>query len=576
MGSSYSLAVLLLWLSVAQSLNSVWRWECEKGACQKKQITNDTIETALSLSTCRLFCSQSAALWPKPTGDVSIGNYLTQLNINSINIEGAKSDTPIFDLSRAAERIFKEEIQTLIPSNINVVGGKSLIINLDVKNPNISKISLDVDESYTLKVSETSDGRIQALVTAPTFFGARHALVTLGQLVIFDDLRDQLQIVRDFLVSDRPAYPYRGVLLDTSRNYISVDAIKRTIKAMGASKLNTFHWHITDSHSFPYVSKSRPDLVKYGAYSPSKIYSQSDVEDIIQYARERGIRVMPEFDAPAHVGEGWQNTSLVTCFNWQPWQDYCVEPPCGQFDPTKAELYDAIEDIYGDMIEQFQPDIFHMGGDEVNFNCWNSTANIVEWMEKEQGWSRTESDFIKLWNYFQAQALQRLYKKTSSPIPVWTKGDDVQITDLLENGYKLILSNYDALYLDCGFAGWVTDGNNWCSPYIGWQKVYENKPAGIAGNKKDQILGSEATLWTEQADTSSVDGRLWPRAAALAEVLWSEPSTGWQEAEHRFLIHRERLVSLGIDADAIEPQWCLMNEENCRIGATFNSANTNV
>lgn len=158
------------------------------------------------------------------------------------------------------------------------------------------------------------------------------------------------------------------------------------------------------------------------------------------------------------------------------------------------------------MIKDFQPDIFHMGGDEVNFNCWNNTAGIVNWM-KQQNWGVSEADFIKLWNHFQDNAIQRLYKKAGKEIPVimwtshltheeylekslpnnkyiiqiWTLGNDTQIQFLLKNDYRVILSNYDALYLDCGFAAWVTDGNNWCSPYIGWQKVYENTPFQIAG-----------------------------------------------------------------------------------------------
>ncbi|KAJ8947848.1 hypothetical protein NQ318_009993 [Aromia moschata] len=520
------------------TLNSVWRWECQKGACQKVLITNETDDSILSLSECRLFCAESGAIWPKPTGEVSLGSYLAELNINSIDVEGAKTDSPVFALVKAAGKVFKEEIQQVIPSNVNVKGGKSLFVTVDISNPNITERSLVTDESYTLKISESSDGRLNALITAATFFGARYGLVTLSQLVIFDDIRNKLKIPRDFLVTDSPAYPYRGILLDTSRNYVTVDTIKRTLRGMGASKLNTFHWHITDSHSFPYVSKSRPELSKYGAYASNKVYSPEDVAEIIQYGKVRGIRILPEFDAPAHVGEGWQNTDLVTCFNWQPWQNYCVEPPCGQFDVTKDGVYEAIEDIYGDMIEQFQPDMFHMGGDEINFSCWNSTENIVQWMEKK-GWNRTEEGFIKLWDYFQSQALEKVLKKAGKEIPIvmwtmWTKGDDSQITDLLEGGYKLILSNYDALYLDCGFAGWVTDGNNWCSPYIGWQKIYENKPATIVGTKTDQVLGSEAALWTEQADSTSIDSRLWPRSAAMAEVLWSEPSTGWAVAEQRF------------------------------------------
>lgn len=86
---------------------------------------------------------------------------------------------------------------------------------------------------------------------------------------------------------------------------------------------------------------------------------------IVQFARVRGIRVLPEFDAPAHVGEGWQRSGLLECFNFEPWSAYCVEPPCGQLNPTKPELYDVLEDIYTDMIELFEPDLFHMGGDEV-------------------------------------------------------------------------------------------------------------------------------------------------------------------------------------------------------------------
>lgn len=157
------------------------------------------------------------------------------------------------------------------------------------------------------------------------------------------------------------------------------------------------------------------------------------------------------------------------------------------------------------MVEQFKPDVFHMGGDEVSLSCWNSTENIVSWMKKK-GWGRSEADFMKLWNMFQSQALERLQKhsekipvimwtstltkpeyiekylpKDDYIIQVWTTGYDRQIQELLDKGYKLILSNYDALYFDCGFAGWVQDGNNWCSPYIGWQKVYENSPAKIGG-----------------------------------------------------------------------------------------------
>lgn len=105
---------------------------------------------------------------------------------------------------------------------------------------------------------------------------------------------------------DSPKYPYRGILLDTSRNYVDKETILRTIDGMAMSKLNTFHWHITDSHSFPYVSRTWPDFAKYGSYKPTKIYTPETIREIVDYALVRGVRVLPEFDAPAHVGEGWQ------------------------------------------------------------------------------------------------------------------------------------------------------------------------------------------------------------------------------------------------------------------------------
>lgn len=132
--------------------------------------------------------------------------------------------------------------------------------------------------------------------------------------------------------------------------------------------------------------------------------------------------MLPEFDAPAHVGEGWQQKEVTTCFNAQPWSKFCVEPPCGQLDPTKDKLYDILEDIYREMYDAFQrPDIFHMGGDEVSTSCWNSSVGIQKWM-KDHGWNLKNDDFMKLWGHFQDNALARLDKVVQRKIPIimWT------------------------------------------------------------------------------------------------------------------------------------------------------------
>jgi hexosaminidase len=135
-------------------------------------------------------------------------------------------------------------------------------------------------------------------VNAKNFFGARNALETLSQLIVYDNIRNEMLIVAGAEFEDAPKFRYRGILLDTSRNYFSVESIKRVIEGMAMTKLNTFHWHITDSHSFPLVLNSQPELSKLGAYTPEKIYTANDVEDIVRYGKARGVRVLPEFDAP--------------------------------------------------------------------------------------------------------------------------------------------------------------------------------------------------------------------------------------------------------------------------------------
>ena len=255
----------------------------------------------------------------------------------------------------------------------------------------------------------------------------------------------------------------------------------------------------------------------------------------------QGIKLLPEFDAPAHVGEGWQFGEklglgkLVLCLAKEPSSDYCLEPPCGQFNVVNDNVYEVLADVYKDMAELFRSDMFHMGGDELKFKCWNETEEIVDYLVKT-GRGRSDDDFFDLWSMFQNRSLAKLDQAYNRKQPVilwtnhmtdhgraikyldperyiiqvWTTAHDSTIKEVYEQGYRLILSNYDALYFDCGYGSWVGNGaNNWCSPYIGWQKVYENSPRSIIEHfhldyKKEQILGSEAALWTEQVFVVSV------------------------------------------------------------------------
>ncbi|KAH8398294.1 hypothetical protein KR215_002721, partial [Drosophila sulfurigaster] len=580
----------------------VYGYECHSGVCRKVELSEDNFAKAISLPVCRLFCSSSiGTLWPKPTGAVQLEPLMRQVDITNIKIQRPGGVNKRDKVWRDTERRWMDLVHAKIP-NLKLLrsGGYQLAVVINTADSaKPTRLTLDTDESYVLQIGTNSTaGQVTANITADNFYGARHALETLNQLIVYDDIRRELQVTANTSISDAPVYKWRGLLLDTSRNYFSVKSIKRTLDGMAMVKLNTFHWHITDSHSFPLEVSKRPELSKLGAYTPSKVYTHKDIEDIVNYGRVRGIRVMPEFDSPAHVGEGWQHKNMTACFNAQPWQKFCVEPPCGQLDPTVTEMYDVLQDIFSDMFDLFDPDIFHMGGDEVSVGCWNSSETIRNWMTK-QGWNLNEADFMRLWGHYQTEALKRWDNVTSTaaaPTPIvlwtstlteepyiddyldpqryiiqiWTTGTDKVIKKILKRGYRIIVSNYDALYFDCGGPGWVTDGNNWCSPYIGWQKVYENNLTQIAGDYQHHVLGAEAAIWSEQIDEYTLDNRFWPRASALAERLWSDPAGadgGWKQAEARMLLHRERLVENGIGAEAMQPQWCLQNENECPIDA---------
>ncbi|KAF2360937.1 Glycoside hydrolase family 20 catalytic domain [Trinorchestia longiramus] len=458
----------------------------------------------------------------------------------------------------------------------------------------ISSLSSATNESYTLSILSYDD-RSTVKIEAETFYGARHGLETLSQLMNYDTENNCLQMI-NFLkeIYDNPVFPHRGLSVDTSRNFITIDAIKRTLDIMAANKLNRFHWHITDTHSFPMKMQSRPELHQYGAYSPRQVYTKEDIKDIVHYGNTRGVLVYPEFDSPAHVGNGWQwgpsggLGNLAVCVNQEPWQSYCVEPPCGQLNLANPFMYEVLTDVYTEMNENFGPlSLFHFGGDEVNMNCWNSSDEIREWMAgnlSEAAYLEKWSEFhVKSWEIFQnisqepdmkgilwtstlteTGRAENYIDKDKFIIQLWTEHNDTVAEELASKGYDLIFSNYDTWYLDCGMEAWVGEGYNWCSPYNGWKKVYTNSPFDLLPLQyHGQIVGGEAALWTEQADSETIDSKLWPRGAALAERLWANPSTSWEVAEPRLLLHRQRLVERGAAAERLQPQWCLENEGFC-------------
>ncbi|XP_037052327.1 chitooligosaccharidolytic beta-N-acetylglucosaminidase-like [Bradysia coprophila] len=584
------IGLALVYTSVAQQI-PFWGYNCVDSQCVRVQANITDPDTLLGLHACFLSCNEFGTLWPRPRNVVSWSNTLLNLNRTNVQLRRAVPEEHAEFWEQSIDR-FIGIIDARVGDEEVVDGEFGLAIEIDVESDSL-ELSLDTNEQYELELSSNDNDELVARISALTYYGARHGLETLSQLIAFDEFTSQLKILSAASIRDEPSYRHRGILLDTSRRFYPVDVIKRTLDVMAMTKLNVFHWHITDSQSFAMVLLSHPELSQKGAYSPRKVYRPSDIREIVEYGRVRGVRIIPEFDAPSHVAEGFQNTNLVTCMHAQPWGQFCAGPPCGQFDVTKPEVYELLYELYSEMNEMFDyPPQFHLGGDEVFSSCWNSSSEVRDFMI-ERGWGLTENDFLKLWGYFQERALNVYryvtdYDEVKKPIlwtsslteedvideylnpddyiiQIWTTahGSDSQISHLLEKGYDVIISNHDVLYLDCGFGNWVGSGNNWCSPFSPWHLIYDNNFRDMAGDRTSQVLGGEVCSWSEPTDDVTLDSKLWPRASAFGERLWSDPDTDFRGAEYRILIHREFLVQYGIHAESIQPEWCVQNLGEC-------------
>uniref|UniRef100_A0A182RKT8 beta-N-acetylhexosaminidase n=1 Tax=Anopheles funestus TaxID=62324 RepID=A0A182RKT8_ANOFN len=376
------LLLYILQISASSYINTTYRCTNEQ-QCIKEQGSINGSRTSDGFSTlnnCRLVCGKYGPLWPRPSGRVELGKNTIPINPFTIRFEQISSNqtAEVIVMLNEIEKYFlfnlrREFYHQTMKFNTTHF---SLIIKLYTTSGTTS-ISWTTDESYTLNVLIENSTTVVAIIEANTIFGARHGCETLLQLfttVNEENSTTSLHMLSQAIIIDQPTYPHRGLLIDTARNYIPIKCLKRQLDAMAASKMNVFHWHVTDTQSFPIQLESVPEMTTNGAYSAEAIYSPSDVRKIIRYAKYRGIRVIFELDAPSHAGNGWQwgpdkgLGNLAVCINQKPWRNFCIEPPCGQLNPINLNLYTVLKDIYYDLARMNKDElIFHMGGDEVFF-----------------------------------------------------------------------------------------------------------------------------------------------------------------------------------------------------------------
>lgn len=420
-----------------------------------------------------------------------------------------------------------------------------------------AKIELYEDESYSLDI--TAD---KITLNATTDVGALHGLETLLQLLQNNNNSFYFPVSK---TSDYPRFTWRGLMIDGARHFMPVDVIKRNLDGMAAVKMNVFHWHLVDDQGWRIEMKKHPKLIEMA--SDGNYYTQEEIKSIVKYAADRGIQVVPEIDVPGHgsailtaypeigskveilnLGSGEKGQQLKQI------QKYDLERNAGIFtptlDPSNPKTYELLSSIFDEVCPLFPGKFFHIGGDENEGKDWDANPKIQEFKKKHNLANNHE-----LQTYFTMQLIPML-KKHNKELMGWEeimtknmskdaiihswKGSNEglvagkSLVEAVKGGYKTVLSN--GYYIDLMY---------------GVEDHYKVDPmpknVALTDVEKARILGGETTMWTELVSPATIDSRIWPRTAAIAERFWSNESvTDIASLRKRLNVISFRLEELGL------------------------------
>ncbi|HET9525506.1 MAG TPA: family 20 glycosylhydrolase [Pyrinomonadaceae bacterium] len=434
-------------------------------------------------------------------------------------------------IARFVKRLEGRTVLTLAPGLAVDDQMTQLIVHCDGPGRNVPAVS--ENESYRIDITDR-----QAILKAPTVVGAIRGLETLLQLLNADRNGYYFPGV---LIEDQPRFPWRGLLVDVARHFQTIEVLKRNLDGMAAVKLNVFHWHLTEDQGFRVESKKYPKLHQLG--SDGNYYTHEQVKEIIAYARDRGIRVVPEFDIPGH------STSWLVGYpelGSAP-GPYTIERRPGIFepalDPTREEVYKFLDGFLSEMAALFPDDYMHIGGDENEGKQWDRNPAIQAFMK-----NKGIKDNHALQAYFNTRLLKILQKngkkmigwdeilqpELPKDIVIHSWRGTAALAEAARKGYDGILSN--GYYIDLIQPA----SHHYASDPLPADSTLTHEQA-------KHVLGGEATMWAEWVTPETIDSRIWPRTAAIAERLWSPRTvTDVDDMYRRMAIISLQLEELGL------------------------------
>lgn len=396
---------------------------------------------------------------------------------------------------------------------------------------------LGEDESYHLEISTN-----HVLLSAPNPLGILHGLQTFLQLVRTTPQGFSVPVVT---IDDQPRFPWRGLMIDVGRHFMPVPVIERNLNAMEAVKLNVFHWHLSDDQGFRAESLKFPLLQEKG--SDGLYYTQAQIREVIEYARDRGIRVVPEFDMPCHTTSWFVGYPQLASGKGP----YHIARRFGvlnaAMNPTQESTYDFLNTFIGEMTALFPDQYFHIGGDECNGKEWNANPRIQAFMR-----AHGLHDNAALQAYFTGQVQkivaahhkimegwdEVLQPNTPKDVLIQSWRGQTALAEAARQGNRGILST-----------GYYIDLNQPASEHYLVDPL-GGDAASLTPQEKARILGGEATMWSEYVTPENIDSRIWPRTAAIAERYWSpQDVTNLPSMYERMAIVSQKLENYGLNID---------------------------
>ncbi|MEA3439961.1 MAG: beta-N-acetylhexosaminidase [Chloroflexota bacterium] len=477
-----------------------------------------------------------------------------------------------------------EPIGVYLKEVIQLVAGLSLDVrSAEMKTPSTGTILLTLmgenqvlgREGYQLEISNN-----EIVLRAPHPSGVLYSIQTLRQLMQASHRDQQLSEGGDCLVpavkiEDQPRFRWRGMHLDVARHMYPIDFIKRFIDLMALHKLNTFHWHLTDDQGWRIEIKKYPGLTEIGSKRkaspiPAKrqvsdgvpyggFYTQDQVREIIEYAASRFVTVIPEIELPGHALAALASYPNLGCTGGP----YQVSAAWGVFEDIfcagNEKVYEFLEGVLNEVIDLFPGEFIHIGGDEVPKDRWNHCQKCQSMIEKQglKNPAELQSYFIKRIAAFLSTRRRRIigWDETlegclaaDAAVMVWRDASyGVQAARM---GHDVIMCPTEYCYFDT----YQAQGQEREPPAIGGflplEKVYafEPIPDELNPDQTKHILGGQGNVWTEYIPTpEGVEYMAFPRATALAEVLWSPRDTkDYKDFCQRLRVFLRNLDGMGV------------------------------